>query len=73
MESIRGLVDRIIDGQIAEGLHNNSTISFRDVQEIKDVFVSRLRTIYHSRVQYPTMTTQAARTQAAVSQDNNDT
>ena len=64
-ESIRGLVNRIIDSQIAEGLHNDSPLSFRDVQEIKEVFVSRLRTIYHSRVQYPTMTTQAARTQAS--------
>lgn len=52
-EAIQNLVNRIIDGQIAEGLHNDSPISFRDVQEIKDVFVQRLRTMYHSRIAYP--------------------
>ncbi len=52
-EAIQNLVNRIIDTQIAEGLHNDSPISFRDVQEIKDVFVQRLRTMYHSRIAYP--------------------
>ncbi|MBD5203102.1 MAG: HDIG domain-containing protein [Bacteroidales bacterium] len=52
-EAIQNLVNRIIDTQIAEGLHNDSPISFRDVQEIKDVFVQRLRTMYHTRISYP--------------------
>ncbi|MCM1483746.1 MAG: HDIG domain-containing protein [Muribaculaceae bacterium] len=52
-ESIKALVDRLIDSQIADGLHNDSSISFRDVQDIKESFVSRLRTLYHSRVSYP--------------------
>lgn len=52
-ESISALVNRIIDSQIADGLHNDSPISFRDVKAIKDSFISRLRTMYHSRVSYP--------------------
>lgn len=52
-EAITALVDRIIDAQVAEGLHNNSTLSFRDVRDIKDTFASRLRTMYHSRISYP--------------------
>lgn len=52
-EAINALVNRIIDTQIAEGLHNDSPISFRDVNEIKDTFASRLRTMYHSRISYP--------------------
>lgn len=52
-ESIRTLVDRIIDSQIADGLHNDSSLSFRDVREIKDTFANRLRTVYHSRISYP--------------------
>lgn len=52
-EAISGLVNRIIDTQIAEGLHNESPMSFRDVAIIKDTFIQRLRTIYHSRVAYP--------------------
>ncbi|MDE6116700.1 MAG: HDIG domain-containing protein [Duncaniella sp.] len=52
-EAISALVNKIIDGQIAEGLHNDSPISFRDVQAIKEVFAQRLRTMYHSRISYP--------------------
>lgn len=52
-ESISDLVNRIIDTQIAEGLHNESPLRFRDVAVIKDTFIQRLRTIYHSRVAYP--------------------
>lgn len=52
-EAISDLVNRIIDTQIAEGLHNESPLSFRDVDVIKNTFIQRLRTIYHSRVAYP--------------------
>ena len=52
-EAIAALVNKIIDGQIADGLHNESPLSFRDVQSIKEVFAQRLRTMYHSRISYP--------------------
>ena len=52
-EAISALVNRIIDGQIAEGLHDDSPLSFRDVSIIKETFASRLRTMYHSRISYP--------------------
>ncbi|MDE6316564.1 MAG: HDIG domain-containing protein, partial [Muribaculaceae bacterium] len=52
-ESIDALVDKIIDTQVAEGLHNESPLAFRDVKLIKETFASRLRTIYHSRIAYP--------------------
>lgn len=52
-ESIQSLVDRIIDYQISEGLHNDSPLSFRDITLIKRSFASTLRTMYHSRISYP--------------------
>ncbi len=52
-EAVTELVNKIIDTQIAEGLHNNSPLAFRDVQTIKDSFIQRLLTIYHSRIAYP--------------------
>lgn len=52
-QDIADLVNKIIDGQIAEGLHNESTLEFRDVAKIKDAFIKRLMTIYHSRIAYP--------------------
>ena len=52
-ESINNLVDKIIDSQQAEGLFNESPISFRDIQTIKKTFKKRLATIYHARIAYP--------------------
>ena len=52
-KAISDLVDKIIDGQIAEGLHNDSPISFHDVGIIKRAFTKRLMTMYHSRISYP--------------------
>ena len=52
-EAINSLVDRIIDNQETEGLFNESPISFRDIQTVKETFKKRLSTIYHSRVAYP--------------------
>lgn len=52
-EAIAALVNRIIDTQVREGLHNNSPISFRDISDIKDTFISRLGTMFHGRIPYP--------------------
>lgn len=52
-EAISALVNKIIDSQVAEGLHNDSPLSFSDVKEIKEEFARRLRTMYHSRISYP--------------------
>ena len=59
-EDIAALVNKIIDGQIADGLHNESTLEFRDVAIIKEAFIKRLMTIYHSRIAYPTAPKPAA-------------
>lgn len=52
-ESISSLVDRIIDGQVAEGHFKECPITFRDISDIKAVFKEKLRTIYHTRISYP--------------------
>ncbi|MDE5608015.1 MAG: HDIG domain-containing protein [Muribaculaceae bacterium] len=52
-EAITKLVNTIIDGQVAEGLHRESPLSFRDIMLAKEAFISRLRTMYHTRVAYP--------------------
>lgn len=56
-EAITNLVNKIIDSQIADGLHSDSLISLRDVTDIKEVFIKRLMTIYHSRIAYPSAST----------------
>lgn len=52
-ESINSLVDKIIDAQVAEGLHNDSPLTLKEVKKIKKSFVQQLVTIYHSRISYP--------------------
>lgn len=54
-ESLGALVDRIIDGQLAEGCFKECPITFRDIADAKRVLVSSLKTIYHTRISYPEM------------------
>ncbi|MDE6165583.1 MAG: HDIG domain-containing protein, partial [Muribaculaceae bacterium] len=52
-EAITSLVNKIVDTQVDEGLHSDSPLAFRDVKTIKECFIQRLLTIYHSRIAYP--------------------
>lgn len=53
-ESIRAMVDRIVDSQIADGLLREAPISFSDVETVKQIFTERLKSFYHRRISYPT-------------------
>lgn len=52
-EGIYQLINRIIDNIVAEGMLNDTPLTFRDIQTIKDVFFVKLKTMYHSRITYP--------------------
>jgi putative nucleotidyltransferase with HDIG domain len=52
-ESIRNLVESIIDHQMQEDQFTDAPISFKDISVAKDAFVKRLLTIYHARIKYP--------------------
>ncbi|MCR4994352.1 MAG: HDIG domain-containing protein [Bacteroidales bacterium] len=54
-ENIGQLVDNIIDTQVADGFFRQCPITFLDIQTTKDVLKDRLKTIYHTRVSYPTL------------------
>ncbi len=56
-ESIRELVNRIIDGQVGEGCFEHCPITFRDIRDAKRVLEESLKTIYHTRVAYPELKT----------------
>ena len=53
-QSIRQLVERIIDSQVAEGYFRECPVTFRDIQYAKTVLIEKLKTIYHTRISYPT-------------------
>ena len=52
-KSIRSLVERLIDGQVADGFYRECPITFRDIQSAKTVLIEKLKTVYHTRISYP--------------------
>ena len=52
-QSIRQLVEKLIDTQVAEGYFRECPITFRDIQYAKTVLIEKLKTVYHTRVSYP--------------------
>lgn len=57
-ERIRALVDRIVQGKIAEGQLDEAPLTMRDISRIKEQFTSVLTGMYHHRIDYPPARTQ---------------
>lgn len=54
-ESIAKAVNQMIDAQIADGQFAETPLSFKDVEDIRRVFTSRLVAMNHHRISYPTL------------------
>jgi membrane-associated HD superfamily phosphohydrolase len=52
-ETIRNLVNKLVDGQVSAGFFTECPITFRDITTAKQVLVERLKNIYHTRIKYP--------------------
>ena len=52
-KSIKELVNRLIDTQVAEGYFKECPITFRDIAYAKTVLIEKLKMIYHTRISYP--------------------
>ena len=52
-KSIRELVNKLIDAQVAEGYFKECPITFRDIAYAKTVLIKKLKTTYHTRLSYP--------------------
>jgi putative nucleotidyltransferase with HDIG domain len=52
-KTLEKTVDNIISYQQKEEQYNNANITFRDITTIKEVFIKRLKNIYHARIVYP--------------------
>lgn len=52
-ETILDLINKIINGQQAAGQFNDADITFKEVEEIKDIYLRKLENVYHSRIAYP--------------------
>ena len=52
-ESISTLIDKIVDGQVADGYFKECPITFKDIAMVKALFKEKLKTVYHTRITYP--------------------
>lgn len=52
-ESITTLVNRIIDGMVADGYFRECPITFRDIGTAKRVLIEKLKSMFHTRITYP--------------------
>lgn len=54
-EGITELVNRLIDAEVTDGFFRYCPITFHDIATAKQVLVERLKSIYHTRIIYPTL------------------
>ncbi|WP_421918705.1 HD family phosphohydrolase [Marinifilum sp.] len=52
-ETIRKLIDKMIDKQVQENRFAHADITFKNINEIKEIFTSNLINAYHARIEYP--------------------
>ena len=52
-ETIRAMVERIVDDRLAEGQLDECDLTLRDITRIKDAFCELLLGVYHERIPYP--------------------
>jgi putative nucleotidyltransferase with HDIG domain len=51
--TIRAMVTRIIDERMKDGQFDECDLTLRDVEKIREAFVSQLLGMYHQRIAYP--------------------
>ena len=52
-ETIGNLVENIVNNQIANKQFDNTNLTFKDIDTVKELFKEKLRNIYHARIEYP--------------------
>jgi hypothetical protein len=52
-QTIRSLVNRIVNNMVDEGYFRECPITFRDIAYAQTVMIEKLKTIYHTRISYP--------------------
>ena len=56
------MIDRLIDGKIASGQLDNCQLSYGDVAKIRRFLKTKMMSIYHVRVEYPTIKSEKQKT-----------
>lgn len=56
--TLKAIIDQIIDSKITNRELDDAPITFRDIKDIKAIFLEKMRNVYHVRIQYPKETNQ---------------
>lgn len=52
-ESLKNIINQIIDNKVNNHELDNAPITFRDIQQFKEILLDKLKHIYHIRIEYP--------------------
>lgn len=53
-KAIEEFIERLVRGKLEDGQLSNSPLTFKDLDEICDAFVTVLNGVFHERIEYPT-------------------
>lgn len=57
-QTISTMIKEMMDQQVAENQFSDTPLSFKDLEDVRQVFTERLLSIYHHRIAYPKLDTQ---------------
>jgi hypothetical protein len=50
---LKNLINKLVEEKLSEGQLSHCPLTFRDLQLIKQAFLTILAGVYHSRIEYP--------------------
>jgi len=59
-ESIRAFIAKLIAGKLDDGQLSNAPLTLKDITKISDAFATVLQGVFHERIEYPTISPNAA-------------
>jgi len=54
-ENTDQMIDQLIDSKVQAGQLDNSPLTYGDIARIRHILKTKMMSIYHVRVEYPTM------------------
>ena len=64
-ESIRAFIAKLVAGKLDDGQLNNAPLTLKDITKISEAFATVLQGVFHERIEYPTISPNAAAQVAA--------
>ncbi len=59
-ESIRAFIAKLVAGKLDDGQLSNAPLTLKDITKISDAFATVLQGVFHERIEYPTISPNAA-------------